>query len=168
MTTAEHHLLVDERSHCRTVTLNRPKALNALNLDMCSTMKKYLQIWSQPDSRVGLIIMKGAGEKAFCAGLRLVCALDATLNYLYKGGDVRSIWQKIHEKKSINEICEFFKVEYQMNYMLATSSIPQVNHLIASRYRRFNSHSGLGVNLERNCYGWGSRNLSARRISYSH
>lgn len=43
------------------------------------------------------------------------------------GGDVKTVWQKIHDKKSILEITEFFKVEYQMNNMLAVSPVPQVS-----------------------------------------
>ncbi|CAM9186905.1 unnamed protein product, partial [Ectocarpus fasciculatus] len=96
--------------HSRTVVLDRPKALNALNLEMCIHMKQLLTKWCAPDSGVGLLMMKGAGEKAFCAG-----------------GDVKTVWQKIHDKKDIKEVTEFFKVEYQMNNMLAVSPVPQIS-----------------------------------------
>ena len=39
---------------------------------------------------------------------------------------MKTVWQKIHDKKDIKEITEFFKVEYQMNNMLAVSPVPQV------------------------------------------
>lgn len=63
-----HSLQVSEHGHSRTVVLDRPKALNALNLEMCIHMKQLLNKWCAPDSGVGLLMMKGAGEKAFCAG----------------------------------------------------------------------------------------------------
>jgi hypothetical protein len=44
------------------------------------------------------------------------------------GGDVKGIWQMIHDKKAdINAITNFFRVEYTMNYMLAKSKVPQVH-----------------------------------------
>lgn len=63
-----HYLQVSEHGHSRIVVLDRPKALNSLNIEMCIHMKQLLQTWTAPDSSVGLFMMKGAGEKAFCAG----------------------------------------------------------------------------------------------------
>ncbi len=48
-------------------TLNDPKALNALSVEMCQTMFDYLKAWQDDDSIVA-IILKGSGNKAFCAG----------------------------------------------------------------------------------------------------
>lgn len=63
-----HYLQVSEFGHSRTVVLDRPKALNSLNVEMCVHMKDLLRSWCAPGSGVGLFVMKGAGEKAFCAG----------------------------------------------------------------------------------------------------
>lgn len=49
------------------ITLNDPKALNALSVEMCTAMAQQLQHWQQ-DERVVAILLKGAGDKAFCAG----------------------------------------------------------------------------------------------------
>lgn len=50
-----------------TMTLNDPKALNALSIDMCKLMAGQLSKW-EADKKVVAVILKGSGEKAFCAG----------------------------------------------------------------------------------------------------
>lgn len=50
------------------ITLNRPRALNSLNLDMIRTLTPVLREWQQRDSGVRAVMVRGAGGKAFCAG----------------------------------------------------------------------------------------------------
>ena len=50
------------------VTLNRPRALNSLNLDMIRSLTPVLRAWQQRDSGVRAVMVRGAGGKAFCAG----------------------------------------------------------------------------------------------------
>ena len=52
---------------CGLITLNRPKALNALTLNMVREMAGALDRWER-DPGVARVIIKGAGGKAFCAG----------------------------------------------------------------------------------------------------
>ncbi len=49
------------------ITLNRPKALNALNLDMVRAMTEALRVW-RSDEGIKAVVVDGAGDKAFCAG----------------------------------------------------------------------------------------------------
>lgn len=56
----------DAAEHIATVTLNRPKALNALSDGMLAALKKTLTEIAQ-DSQIKVVILKGAG-KVFCAG----------------------------------------------------------------------------------------------------
>ena len=49
------------------VTLNRPKALNALSLEMIRAIRPQLEAWSR-DSEVKAVAIRGAGGKAFCSG----------------------------------------------------------------------------------------------------
>ena len=49
------------------ITLNRPKALNALTYDMCLAIDAALDVWME-DTDVALLILDAEGEKAFCAG----------------------------------------------------------------------------------------------------
>ena len=49
------------------ITLNRPKALNALTYPMCLAIEKALDAWAV-DDEVALVVIDAAGDKAFCAG----------------------------------------------------------------------------------------------------
>ena len=48
-------------------TLNSPKSLNALNFDMIKLLEPQLKAWAD-DSNIAMVVLRGAGEKAFCAG----------------------------------------------------------------------------------------------------
>lgn len=60
-------LLVEQKDHIATVTFNRPKQMNALDLVMRSELKTLLADLST-DPQVKIVILTGAGGKAFCAG----------------------------------------------------------------------------------------------------
>ena len=50
------------------ITLNRPDALHALNLDMCETILAALRVWAQ-DPNVEIVLIDHAeGTRGFCAG----------------------------------------------------------------------------------------------------
>ena len=49
------------------ITLQRPKALNAMTYEMCLAIENTLLEWKQ-DSKVELIIIDAQGDKAFCSG----------------------------------------------------------------------------------------------------
>jgi len=61
------NLLIDVAESIATVTINRPHILNALNLQTLEELKDYFTI-VQTDSTVKVVILTGAGEKAFVAG----------------------------------------------------------------------------------------------------
>ncbi len=63
-------LLNDETDGVMTLTLNRPKIMNSLNFDMLRALKGHIEtVRFNADIRV--VIITGAGEKAFCAGADL-------------------------------------------------------------------------------------------------
>lgn len=62
-----------------TMTLNDPKALNALSVDMCKLMASQLATW-RDDEKVVAVILKGAGDKAFCAGGNIRKLYDSMLD----------------------------------------------------------------------------------------
>ncbi len=63
-------IVYEKRDHTAYVTLNRPQALNAYNIQMRNDLYEILgAIKEDPEVRVA--IFKGAGEKAFCAGADL-------------------------------------------------------------------------------------------------
>src|SRR5438270_9671697 len=80
-----------------TVTLNRPQALNAFTLDMYRRFDPMLRAWAE-DSSVRAVLIRGAGERAFCAG-----------------GDVRAIYEAgrgISGDRSLTSV--FFREEYEL------------------------------------------------------
>ena len=60
-------VLAERRGAAAILTLNRPKALNALTLAMFHEIGPLLDAWAH-DPAVGCILVRGAGGKAFCAG----------------------------------------------------------------------------------------------------
>lgn len=95
-------VLVHETDSAGVITLNRPKALNAANLKMVQQVYAPLKKWQDTKS---VVIIKGAGDKAFCAG-----------------GDVRSLV----ESKDIALGQTFFRTEYTMNHLIGTYRVPYI------------------------------------------
>ena len=87
-----------------TVTLDRPAALNALTLGMIEGLAAWLDAWER-DARVRLVVLRGAGEKAFCAG-----------------GDVRAMYE--NRGSEANE--RFMAIEYALDYRIHTYPKPVV------------------------------------------
>ncbi len=64
---AYRNLLIDNRGPIRTVTINRPDKLNALNRETISELDlAFAQAQAEDDVRV--VILTGSGDKAFVAG----------------------------------------------------------------------------------------------------
>jgi enoyl-CoA hydratase len=74
-------LIVRAYGALRRITLNRPKALNALTLDMSVTMMALLRGFAD-DPAVGAVLLDGAGERGLCAGGDI-----RALYYAAKSGD---------------------------------------------------------------------------------
>lgn len=91
-------ILFDQIGDWGVVTLNREKALNALTWDMVKAMRAQLVKWTG-DTRIKAVMVKGAGEKAFCAG-----------------GDIR--WLFDEAKRDPVYACEFFREEYANNALI--------------------------------------------------
>ena len=87
-------------------TLNVPKALNALNLDMIRLLAPQLTEWANDDA-IALVVLKGHGEKAFCAG-----------------GDVVSLYKAMAANDGNNHIETFFSEEYSLDYQIHTYEKP--------------------------------------------
>jgi len=63
-------LIYEKKDHIAYVTLNRPEALNVYNIQMRDDLYQVLSA-IKDDSEVRVVIFRGAGEKAFCAGADL-------------------------------------------------------------------------------------------------
>lgn len=60
-------VLIRKAGRAGRITLNRPEALNALTWEMCLKIEAALDAWAG-DPEVALVLIDGAGERAFCAG----------------------------------------------------------------------------------------------------
>lgn len=68
--------LVEDHGRVRIVTISREEQLNALNTELIKDLTTCLQE-AQNDDRVGCLVIRGAGERAFCAGADLSEILGA-------------------------------------------------------------------------------------------
>ena len=63
----DQDVLIRTQGQAGYITLNRPKALNALTWDMCLRIESAITEWAADDA-IKLVVIDAAGEKAFCAG----------------------------------------------------------------------------------------------------
>lgn len=96
----------------RVVDLNRPAALNALNLSMIRTLSPLVEDWAQDDGDVNMVVIRGAGGKAFCAG-----------------GDIRALHDDGKDPATRERTHAFFHEEYTLNHMLGTHKVPIISIL---------------------------------------
>ena len=89
------------------ITLNRPKALNALTTEMCVEITKLMQAW-EVDENIGAVLVQGAGDRAFCAGGDVVMLHDSG-------------------KKDGKEAEEFWRIEYALNEMIYHYGKPYIS-----------------------------------------
>lgn len=106
MQEAEPHILFETRGALGLITLNRPKALNALTHGMCIGMRKTLLAWEQ-DPAIRVVAIKGQGPRAFCAG-----------------GDIRAMADSSIEKTPA--AANFLRDEYRVNGLIGAFSKPYV------------------------------------------
>lgn len=76
MTNGFEVIIYEKNNGVAYITLNRPKALNAYNIKMRDELYEVLGAVKE-DPEVDVVILKGAGEKAFCAGADLTEFLTA-------------------------------------------------------------------------------------------
>jgi enoyl-CoA hydratase len=88
------------------VEMTRPKALNALTLDMIEAFDPQLRAWAE-DPEVHAVAIHGTGEKAFCAG-----------------GDVRAVWKAGKAGGDLTR--RFFWEEYSLNRRIHAFPKPYV------------------------------------------
>lgn len=89
------------------LTLNRPRAINALDAPMIGLLAEALDAWEH-DTEVSIVLLDGAGERGFCAG-----------------GDVRSLREQILAER-VDLTAEFFRAEYALNARIAEYPKPIV------------------------------------------
>ncbi len=105
---SEPTLIMAREGQAGTLMMNRPKALNALDLEMIRGFQRALDAW-RDDPSVKLAILEGAGGKAFCAG-----------------GDVRAVREAAIAGDRA-PVRAFFSEEYAVNQGIADFPKPWVS-----------------------------------------
>lgn len=88
------------------IRLNRPKAINAVTLEMFRDIDKALDAF-ETDPAVSVIILEGAGDRGLCAG-----------------GDIRALWESSHAKGDLGKT--LWREEYVLNARIAKFQKPYV------------------------------------------
>lgn len=84
----EPDVIFEVRGSLGLITLNRPRAVNALTMDMAAAMLSRLADWAR-DPLVAQVLVRGAGERGLCAGGDIV-AIHRDM--LAGGGETARFW----------------------------------------------------------------------------
>jgi enoyl-CoA hydratase len=90
---AYENLLVETRDRVGLITLNRPKALNALNDALMDELGTALKAFDA-DENIGAIVLTGS-EKAFAAGADIGMMASYSYMDVYKGDYITRNWETI-------------------------------------------------------------------------
>lgn len=101
-------ILCRVNGYAGVITLNRPKALNALSLSMIREMTQALLKWKD-DPAICTIVVESSTDKAFCAG-----------------GDVRSVYDA-HLQGDKNLMVDIFQEEYLLNFIISVYPKPYIS-----------------------------------------
>jgi enoyl-CoA hydratase len=102
----EPHILFEQQGALGLITLNRPRALNALTHGMCLGLAKMLGEWSRDDA-IKAVAIRGAGDRAFCAG-----------------GDIRAMYES--NLAGTKSAAKFLADEYVVNAMIGAFPKPYI------------------------------------------
>lgn len=100
-------LIIEQKGRLGVITLNRPKAINALTFEMVKGIRAQLLEWKDDES-VQTVLFRGAGDRGLCAG-----------------GDIVSIYHSI-KAGDFAQGEEFFATEYSMNHLIGEYPKPIV------------------------------------------
>lgn len=118
------------------ITLNRPTVLNSLNHNIITAMLQQLSIWAVA-SNIKAVVIKGMGERAFCAG-----------------GDLRFTYE-LHQNNS-DKITAFFKDEYRLNSLIYHYPKPYIAFL-----NGITMGGGVGVSIH------GSHRIATESLNFA-
>src|ERR1700744_3965993 len=102
----EGDVIVRREGNAGIIRLNRPKAINALTLEMVRVIAAALDRFER-DPAIALVLLEGAGERGLCAG-----------------GDIRGLWESPKAGGDLGK--RFWSQEYVMNARIAKYPKPYV------------------------------------------
>lgn len=100
------NVIIETCGNLGLITLNRPESLNALNTKMCEDITNALLDWEKDDN-IKAILVKGAGDRAFCAG-----------------GDIIMLHNSGRDKT--DEAENFWRTEYALNVLIHSYPKPYI------------------------------------------
>jgi enoyl-CoA hydratase len=106
VTGSEPDLIARREGNAGVIRLNRPKAINAVTLEMFREIEKALDAF-EADPTVGLILLEGAGNRGLCAG-----------------GDIRALYESSKAGGDLGKI--LWREEYILNARIAALPKPYV------------------------------------------
>jgi enoyl-CoA hydratase len=105
----EGDLIARREGGCGVIRLNRPKAINAVTLEMLRDIETALDRF-EADPAVAVILLEGAGERGLCAG-----------------GDIRALWESSKVKGDLGKI--LWREEYILNARIEKFPKPYVSFM---------------------------------------
>ncbi|MBV8407315.1 MAG: enoyl-CoA hydratase/isomerase family protein [Alphaproteobacteria bacterium] len=108
---SEREILFAVKEGLGLITLDRPKALNALTHGMVLELEKTIPAWEK-DPAVKAVVLRGAGDRAFCAG-----------------GDIQALWRESRENPSGTLRRDFFYDEYIVNRRIYRYAKPWISFI---------------------------------------
>jgi enoyl-CoA hydratase len=99
-------ILIETHGALGRVILNRPKAINALTLEMITHFQTAITAFEE-NSEIRAVLVTGAGERGLCAG-----------------GDIRALYDHGRSNPALGET--FFRTEYRMNAHIAAYKKPYI------------------------------------------
>ena len=132
----DDEVLVARAGALGRLTLNRPRAINALNHSMVRTLAAALNEWRTDDS-VRTVLLSGAGDRGLCAG-----------------GDIVAIYRAVLGGR--DEALRFWADEYQLDAAIARYPKPYVSlmdGLVLGGGIGLSAHGGIRVVTERTRVG---------------
>jgi enoyl-CoA hydratase len=103
---AEGDLIARKEGSAGILRLNRPKAINAVTLEMFHDIDKALDVF-EADRDIAVILLEGAGERGLCAG-----------------GDIRALWESSKVRGDLGKI--LWRDEYILNARIKKFPKPYV------------------------------------------
>jgi enoyl-CoA hydratase/carnithine racemase len=106
---SDAEILFDVKDGLGLITLNRPKALNALTHGMILELERVIPGWEK-DPAIKAVVLRGAGDRAFCAG-----------------GDVTNLYRESKNPEGGTLRRDFFRDEYIVNRRIYRYAKPWIS-----------------------------------------